>query len=250
VIYDTSECGGNGWWVVKDGGGTTSFPRPVILYHELWHAHEYGNGTLVSPLTLAQAAQAEVRAENAENDMRDMMGLDHRDPNDHSGGCGGGPVVCCVVASVATDALSEEVNALRPVRDLMLRRSDVGHDFFMHLHRDYYSVSPEVCRLMGATPSLNDFVRQNFVAPLVNALELLVLYTRNPNDEVALGRGVRAAREELPWLDGIRVRRMAQALAQPEGVERSCSALTTQDDFERDAPATIRQLIGSSLKPR
>ena len=38
VIYDTSDNGGQGYCLQKEGGGTVGFPSAVILYHELSHA--------------------------------------------------------------------------------------------------------------------------------------------------------------------------------------------------------------------
>src|SRR3954453_15000671 len=38
IVYDTSDNGGSGYCLPREGGGTTSFPGSVILYHELSHA--------------------------------------------------------------------------------------------------------------------------------------------------------------------------------------------------------------------
>ena len=60
----------------------------------------------------------------------------------------------------------------RVIRDTELRRSDVGYDFFDHLHRDYYSFSPEVCRMMARSTPTQDLIRIFFVGPLSRALRL------------------------------------------------------------------------------
>jgi hypothetical protein len=178
VIYDTSDNNGSGLCVRKqgDGSGTYSIEEPetVILYHELSHAFHLANG---DPLSLSAsgctASPEENRAETDENDVRDQLGLPHRDPTDHCGnpGCQSS---CCIVASVATGSIySEAVNSLRDVRDGVLRCSEVGYEFFNYLLEDYYGFSPEVCKLMARSPDLQELVRVRYVGTLTFALKLL-----------------------------------------------------------------------------
>ena len=172
TFYDVTLCGGAGVWVDAEGGGTVQNTTDAVLYHELSHCFHFVTGT-----TAANSAQEEVNAEIDENDMRDVRGLPHRDVNSHNGGCGGGEVSCCIIASLATGSpYSSEVNRLRYLREHILRRSDVGDDFFQYFHYQYYGFSPEVCRLMGHQPALSPLIKQYFVVPLLAALELLVCY--------------------------------------------------------------------------
>lgn len=191
LIYDTGDCNGSGHWVDKEGGGTTSFPKDVILYHELAHCFHIATGV----------ATTEPLAETDENDMRDVRGLPHRDTSSHNGGCGGGPTSCCIVVSLATDSpYSDEVKRLRYVREHTLRRSAVGDDFFNELHFRYYQFSPEVTSLMGHQRHLGSLIKNWFVAPLVEALEMLIYYSENKGHGLAEFLGTRAGEENLSWL--------------------------------------------------
>jgi hypothetical protein len=170
TVYDADECFGAGYWVDAAGGGTTSDPRDVILYHELAHCFHWATGvTTTEPL-----------AEADENDMRDVRGLPHRDTNSHNGGCGGGPTNCCIVASLATNSpYSDEIRHFRRFRDQVLRHSMVGDDFFNEFYFRYYSFSPEVTRLMGHNPNLGPIIKEWFVIPLLASLEMLEYYAEN-----------------------------------------------------------------------
>lgn len=195
TAYDVSACGGNGYWVIGVSGDRVDFPSAVILYHELAHCFHFATGV----------ASTEPLATADENDMRDQMGCEHRDVNNHNGGCGpgkacGGMVVggnggggividCCIVASISTGSpFSAEVNSLRKVRDHYLRNTAVGEDFFNHLHYDYYSFSPEICRMMAEDPKLTSLIRNAFVGPLVCMLDLLSDYSKSPYDYKSLGQ--------------------------------------------------------------
>jgi len=168
TIYDTSDCEGAGWCVFASNGDEISFPSSVILYHELSHCLHFATGVTTS----------EPLAETDENDMRDVLGITHRDVDNHSGGCGGCPSVCCIVASISTgSAFSDEVCRLRNLRDSILRRGAVGTDFFDRLHSDYYAFSPQVCQTMAVSSRILDIVRERFVAPLVCGLELIRDFT-------------------------------------------------------------------------
>jgi len=175
AIYDTSLCDGDGVWADKEGGGTVCAPSSVIIYHELAHCFHYATGT-----TAATSAQEEVNAEIDENDQRDQLNLAHRDVTSHNGGCGCGSGGCCIIASISTGSMySDEVIHLRVIRDKMLRRTEVGNDFFNSFFYAYYGFSPEICSVMGNNPELSELIKIFFVAPVLNALELMVHYTEN-----------------------------------------------------------------------
>lgn len=163
-VYDAGSCNGSGYFVKDEDGNDIDEPLTVILYHELAHLHDDATtGTTSEP-----------SAETQENDMRDFLGLPHRDPNSHDGGCGGGSTSCCVVASLATTSpFSSEVKALRRVRDRLLRRTEIGFDLFSRLHEQYYRVSSRVCRSMAHSAEFRELVRTAFVNPLVMMLEIL-----------------------------------------------------------------------------
>ena len=185
VLYDTSSNDGQGYCVAREGTGDLDLPMPIsaLLYHELSHALRIvTTGLLELTGTCDPASPEENAAIVDENVMRDQLGKPHRDPNIHCGtscgGGGGGGDNCCVVASVASGSpFSAEVAALRQMRDGLLRRSEVGFEFFRDLHEGYYGFSPEVCRMMAREPALRDQVLAFYVRPLVLVLRLLERYT-------------------------------------------------------------------------
>jgi hypothetical protein len=192
TFYDMTLCGGAGIWVDKEGGGHTQLTTDVMLYHELSHCFHFVTGTT------AAGAQEEVNAEIDENDMRDVRGLSHRDVNSHNGGCGGGEVTCCIVASLATGSpYSDEVGQLRHFREHVLRRSEVGDDFFKHFFYHYYGFSPEICRLIGHQPNLSPLIRKYFVVPLLAGFELLIHYTNHKGQGLVDVLHQQAARDDL-----------------------------------------------------
>lgn len=199
VIYDTTQNNGNGYCTARAGtGGTLDLqtPNPIILYHELSHAFRIVTNAL---LALTAACNPSSPEENAaitdENDLRTQVAnatgvpVVLRDPGIHCGGlCGGSPPPnCCIIASVASgSSISEEVAALRSVRDGFLRKSEVGFSFFESLHRDYYAFSPQVCTLMAQHPELCPLVLEGLVRPLVSVLRLVEQYSLD-RDAAALG---------------------------------------------------------------
>jgi len=179
VYYNTKPCSGAGEfgvWVNKEGGGTMSASPTLLLYHELAHSYQYVRGG---------PSNDEAQAITDENEMRDALGEDHRDVNNPGGGCNSSPPPPppngpCIIASLATGSPhSSEVNYLRQLRDHILRRSEVGNDFFKHFHYHYYGFSPEVCRLMVQQPTLSPLIKKYFVVPLIAGLELLVHYAEH-----------------------------------------------------------------------
>lgn len=193
ILYDTTNGNGGGILVRAPGGSmdqstyNTPTPGPVVLFHELSHSLRRATNT--------QQADDEVPAIQDENVLRPLIPVGLRDTNPpHDGrapSCGGPPGnqgTCCVVASIATGSpYSSEVNALRTIRDGVLRRSDVGFDFFDHLHHDYYAFSPEVCRMMARCHGLQERVRRYFVVPLSRVLQLAHQYATLGVDAAGLG---------------------------------------------------------------
>lgn len=179
TIYDVSDCCGSGYYVYNTNGDCISDPCSVILYHELAHCFHFATGAATSePLAIAD-----------ENDLRNQLGLENRDVNNHGGGCGQCPTTCCIIASISTgSAYSREVNFLRKVRDRFLRSTEVGEEFFNHLFYDYYSFSPEICRMMAKDSNLTSLIRDIFVGPFVCMLNVLLAYSDKPFDFEFLGQ--------------------------------------------------------------
>jgi hypothetical protein len=213
VIYDTSDNGGHGYCVHKEGGGTVSFPSAAILYHELSHALRDATDTqLDNSDTGCEASPEEHQAELDENDMRDQLGIDHRDATNHcpSSGCASN---CCIVASIATGSpYSGEVNALRRVRDEALRRSEVGFDFFEHLHYDYYSFSPQVVAMMRGDGELRQRIAAALVVPLTRCLKLLCFYRGGQPRAADLGERFLVQLADCPELHSLSSEQVTLAL--------------------------------------
>lgn len=212
VIY---ESGGGTNCVKGEASGDYDAPDPssVILYHELSHAFRQANAaSLDGTEPSACGTSAEERAaEVDENDMRDQLGIARRDVGDHCGdpGCG----TCCIVASIASGSTySAEVNALRQVRDHFLRRSNVGFDFFDQLFDDYYNFSPEICRMMAASPDLTHLIEIYFVMPLTRCLTLIQNYTLGGLDYPQLGARFFSDLEASPELASMSIADLRRAL--------------------------------------
>ncbi len=197
VFYDVEDNFGDGVCLNAQDNGEfdLSNPTPVLLYHELSHAFRIATTGLLSLVTddpCSDAAPEEQAAMVEENDMRVQLGERLRTTTNHCGNPGvdgSCATSCCVVATVATGSpYSAEVGALRRIRDGLLRRSEIGFDFFAHLHDDYYGFSPEVCRMMACSRDLLRMIRVYFVGPLTECLELISAYTLRRATSEQLGQ--------------------------------------------------------------
>lgn len=197
VVYDTTQRNHTGGYcVARAGTGTLDLPTPraVLLYHELSHAFRIvNNNSLALTSSSSNVSSPEENAAiTEENVLRTQLGGSSavlRDANNHSGApCPQGPGPCCIIASVASgSSLSDEVAALRRVRDGFLRRSEIGYAFFERLLWDYYGFSPQVCTLMAGHPEVRALVLEGFVRPLVMMLSLMEELAIGGADPIALG---------------------------------------------------------------
>ncbi|MGA2420375.1 MAG: hypothetical protein ABSG69_09840 [Candidatus Acidiferrum sp.] len=91
VVYDISQCGGAGFYVLDASGNHITFPGSVLLYHELSHAYHYAINQLPYPQDVCSGVSGdEPAAEVDENVLRTELGLCQRNPCSHDGGCGSG----------------------------------------------------------------------------------------------------------------------------------------------------------------
>lgn len=190
VFYAVSVCNGNGRWVIGSGGGQPCTPVVGILYHELAHAfHGHPVGTV---------AQDEAEAITDENELRTQMGFASRSTSDLRSECGcSGDSGCCIIASVSTGApYGREVNALRFARDHFFRSTAVGDAFFAALHREYYSFSIDVCRVMVCSEPARREVERVLVRPLVAALRFFRMMS-TASTEAERAQAYRDARAEI-----------------------------------------------------
>ena len=159
VVYDVSQCCGQGIYMFDTDGNHISSPNPTILYHELSHAFRAATGT--------QATNDEPPAETDENVMRSELGVCLRDVNNHDGGCGtgndcggsdggtdGGPPAggcaagnsggCFIVSATTGSADSAEVTALRALRDRVSSLSNCSGRLIDAIYGEYFQVSPSI----------------------------------------------------------------------------------------------------------
>jgi hypothetical protein len=183
VFYDTTNCNGDGRWIVDTDGNHSCTQSAVVLYHELG-----GHAFLDQPPDLP-TDQAEAQAIHEENDLRVALGEQKRDEQKLDSGCKCPDKGCCIVASVASGSpFSAEVNELRILRDTTLRSSRIGSAFFDCLHREYYSFSHLVCRVMVRSVRARVNVETWLVRPLISILKLARDYTIRPEDFEGLGK--------------------------------------------------------------
>jgi hypothetical protein len=164
-------------------------PTAVLLFHELSHAYRDAKQEELPTFSPAEctSSEEEEAAEKDENELRKQLNLPLRDPTNICGHPCTASNGCCIVASIATGSESEELNALRQLRERFLRRSEVGYDFFEYLHYDYYAFSPQVCGEMATDATLTGNVGTYYVRPLKSCLQLAAahLIDGEPPEQIA-----------------------------------------------------------------
>jgi|GEM_PF-1835038 len=207
VVYDTTENSGNGYCVPQLGGTAGTFPlrlpRAVLLFHELSHALRVVTNALLAYGGPCSPSSPEERAAIVdENILRVQIAGSSaalRDPGTHCAQYCTAPSSnsCCIIASVTSGSpSSEDVAALRAVRDGFLRRSEVGYAFFQTLFHDYYAFSPQIATILAGRPGLRGAVHDGFVRPLVTILQLMRRYGVDNATAAELGTAFGAAHRD------------------------------------------------------
>ena len=99
IVYDATNFGGGGYWVVeKATGKATSMPTTCILIHELGHAMLGLSGSIFTRIW--RQVESSVIAD-FENPHRAQTGLPARDPENHSGGHGSPPMNMAPISTPA-----------------------------------------------------------------------------------------------------------------------------------------------------
>jgi hypothetical protein len=175
IIYDVSQCNGSFYAVFDAGGNPITCPNYIIVGHEL--AHAFHNSVGIAP---PPGPAAEVQATNDENMYRAQFGLTLRDPNNHGLQCGGSgppPPPPCLIASAAYRSQhAPQLNKVRRLRDVVLRRSVWGSEFFEKLLPEYYRFSPQVAAEMEQWPGLRESISRLIVQPYFQFLTILENY--------------------------------------------------------------------------
>jgi hypothetical protein len=148
VVYDSSQCLGQGMFVFDMGGNAIPDPSPVVLYHELSHAFHRAIQQHPFPQTTCPADTSdEPAAEIDENVLRSQLGIALRDPCNHGGGCGGGPSGgngCFIVSAATQSTESAEIHRLRELRQLVVAKSALGAELIERIYSEYYQFSPAI----------------------------------------------------------------------------------------------------------
>jgi hypothetical protein len=239
IFYDTHNCDGDGRWVRGTDGNEVCTTSAGILFHELGHVFlNHPAGT---------RDQDERGAVGIENDLREAQGLVKRDPDNWPESDCGCPNGCCIVASTASGSpFSSEVHALRKVRDYTLRNTTFGRRLFDALHREYYSFSIAVCRVMVADAMAKRQVERWLVKPLVRVLLIALEYFRQPDNVHRLGECVRQDHEQgfIAEPDVPSVWQMAQQVLQITSSGQSLTSSLVQLDA---GTVRIHQILARSL---
>jgi hypothetical protein len=146
VVYDTSQCSGQGIQVFDTGGNLIPDPSPVVLYHELSHAFHNAINQHPFPQTACPGNTTdEPAAEIDENVLRTQLGIALRDPCNHGGQCGGGSSNGCFIVSAATQSTeSTEIHRLRQLRQRVIAKSALGAQLIERIYGEYYQFSPAI----------------------------------------------------------------------------------------------------------
>jgi hypothetical protein len=147
VLYDTSQCTGQGIQVFDTGGNAIPEPNPVILYHELSHAYHNAIQQVPFPQTACPGNTTdEPGAEIDENVLRGQLGLTPRDPCNHGGQCGGGSGGngCFIVSAATRSSESPEIHRLRELRQRVVARSALGAQLIERIYDEYFQFSPAI----------------------------------------------------------------------------------------------------------
>lgn len=173
VIYDTSRCGGSGYFVFDINGNKISYPDFISLAHELSHAFHACSGD-------SSSSAPEFQAISDENQVRSQNGMVLRDPSNSGGGCGfatsGGGNGCLIVTAALDSPLAPEINRFRRLRDVYLRGSKIGCEFFSQFFSEYYKFSPQVAKEVSRSKSLKTTVLKVIIEPLLCFFALMEAY--------------------------------------------------------------------------
>jgi hypothetical protein len=147
VLYDTSQCSGQGMQVFDTSGNAIPDPGPVVLYHELSHAFHNAINQNPFPQTACPGNTSdEPAAEIDENVMRTELGIALRDPCNHGGQCGGGSSGggCFIVSAATQSTESGEIHRLRQLRQRVIAKSALGAQLIERVYNEYYQFSPAI----------------------------------------------------------------------------------------------------------
>lgn len=195
VAMDTTLCNGNGYWTRGPNNSQISMPGRVLIYHELvGHGLHQCDGTF-------NAADPEGQAIGEENVLRGLLGLETR--TSHEGGCGGG-TNCFIAGAAYGSQAAPQVQALRDIRDRVIRSTSWGEAVFDEIYRQYYAISPPIAARIAQDERLRTAVRVALVEPWSIALRLLLALPADTSDPAAAVTFAATAADEFgAWARGL-----------------------------------------------
>lgn len=180
VVYDNSQCNGDGIWALDIHDNHIATPTAVLLYHELGgHAYTW--------LTQGEAANTQEAAITAENVLRSQLGYCLRNVIDEGAGCGGGSTCggstgCFIVSAASGLSESAEVVHLKQLRDRVVRSTRLGAQLMDAIYREYYRFSPRIAIELQRDPILREGVLKFAVRPLIAWYSLAEVVSLAPGD--------------------------------------------------------------------
>jgi hypothetical protein len=181
VVYDNSQCNGQGIWALDINKKPIATPTAILLYHELGgHAYNW--------LTQGHAAgENQDAAITAENVLRSQLGYCLRGIPDEGAGCGGGDTCggstgCFIVSAASGLSESAEVVRLKQVRDRVVRSTSLGAQLMDAIYREYYRFSPRIASELQRDPILRKGVLKFAVRPLIAWYSLAEVVSLAPGD--------------------------------------------------------------------
>lgn len=91
----------------------------------------------------------------------------------------------CIIATACLGADSEQVTALRQLRDDAITSDPVARDFFHVFWSRYYEWSPSVARIAAADPAVAEHIRWSFLEPWLAWIELASIIGRRSAAELS-----------------------------------------------------------------
>lgn len=147
-----------------------------------------------------------------------------------SGGGGGGGISCFIVSAATGSPQSEEVVALRALRDRVGARSAVAAALIEAIYGEYWQFSPAVAEKLDADKLARQGALMAAVRPLVAWYALAGRLALDSGDADGLKQAVQAVRDACPrWLG-------AASMA------RRIASLRRQEPVPGDAPQALREL--------
>jgi len=177
IGIDATLCNGNGYWTRGPNNTQITMPGNVLMYHEIvGHGKHHCDGDFNS-------GDPEGQAIAEENILRAALGLETR--TSHEGGCaggGGGGGGCFIAGAAYGSQTAPEVQALRTIRDSVVRKTALGEAIFDEIYRQYYAISPPIAERISQDGHLREVVRAALVEPWSIALKLLLALPAGSGD--------------------------------------------------------------------